>query len=764
MSKVKKFCTNCGTPNINEKNFCTHCGTSLVIEEASEAIKAKAMPAAEPEVAKVEKQPNPKKKHKKLPWIIALIVLLFIAGGAGATYYFYPNIFHPMSAEDVMQGTWYGMSTDGVSHVKNVEKLVIKGKKGSYTQIAPDGTKTVMDLVVDTKAKTITATQEPSSTTSLANTTSTSTNTAPTTQSKPAAKPSVWHYTVKDNKIEISSGADKNLTVEKVEPKKSSDAEKQFNDANLVTLASNLTTAQANQINNELAKWYAASKYGKGMAVAEDSIATMTESDTQGVVINGIKTPDGQIFLGLQGYPGSAYQKGTFAAINAEASSDYSNAGASQADVMNVLKDYHIALLGVGLQKDGSGQYSTKCGFSAYQLKNGKTGLIQDQPTYLSNLNSQGATPKLSDLVTNNDKNQNIYPATNGKVYLGGLFASDSLKLAPSDVQAEYKKLIELYSGKTEAQMTKGMNYEQIYAGDFSSILGTWKAKDGTTYVITKNSVTILESRYGESSQYAYTYGKAYQAVGGKATFGAFTPASGMEPLEFGAGGAHLSFIKKGEMQTVLNNQKGTAYVLDNDAINLGQVALTPDNLAYKVSASTVVPKPVTIPVPSDWAAKYTAGNTTWSSDLQINTDSTFVYKQRAGIDNMAINSHVVTEDNAGDITKGKVEVMTNPFVNINYVYQIPNGGSGAPDYNATTTVKPVLYLKFIPSSETEASYSSDEKHMTVENVSNTKTFYMFGIDGDYAYSYSIVVYGNMMHGKAIVASDGSMVYTKPKY
>lgn len=140
--------------------------------------------------------------------------------------------------------------------------------------------------------------------------------------------------------------------------------------------------------------------------------------------------------------------------------------------------------------------------------------------------------------------------------------------------------------------------------------------------------------------------------------------------------------------------------------------------------------------IPQEWSGLYWAGNTTWETGIQIYSDGTFV------------SDYYSDGNRYHAITIGTVNFSTTPFDGITYKYQIPNGGS--PYYNDNSTaVSPENYLKLTTTSSTiPAAYGK-------------KISYMFGIDGNYNYSYSYVRYNSKINGKAIVVNDGSMVYIR---
>jgi len=172
------------------------------------------------------------------------------------------------------------------------------------------------------------------------------------------------------------------------------------------------------------------------------------------------------------------------------------------------------------------------------------------------------------------------------------------------------------------------------------------------------------------------------------------------------------------------------------------------------------------------WAGNYHAGNTTWNTNIKINSNGTFVMQQTAGIDNQLISSGQETPENAGMITKGTVQISTTPFSGVKYSYQIPNDGMGAPSFGdgSTTPVKPVVYIKFKNASVTKHTFDNEFGVNPIitgtKTVENQDISYFFGIDGNYNYSYSYVAYGNSTNGKSLVSVDTqdnsgwTMVYT----
>lgn len=197
----------------------------------------------------------------------------------------------------------------------------------------------------------------------------------------------------------------------------------------------------------------------------------------------------------------------------------------------------------------------------------------------------------------------------------------------------------------------------------------------------------------------------------------------------------------------------------DNSGANFTKSAQTSKHKAKKVAKKKIIPTSKTSMSSSKvnqqallrktWAGVYNAGNTTWYTKTTLNSDGTFTIENWAGADDKSKPAPVET--------KGTFEVATQPYPNVTYNYQIPNSGT---DPDGTTShsndvkgVKPVTYLKFTP---TEVIGNTQE---------NAKApFYMFGIDGNYAYSYSYIVYGkSSTQGKAIVDNTGAMVYIPAK-
>lgn len=497
MSKVKKFCTNCGTPNANGKNFCTKCGTSLVIPEAEPVRQEAPRPVEQVQNPQPQqKSETPPKKSKKGLIISSSVIaaLLLLAGGGFAVNYFYPNLLHPVSAQDMMQGTWYGMTTDGVSQVKDVEKMTIKGKTGTYTQISPQGVKETMSLQVDDKKAIITATN------SDATSTATDGTTAP-------AKTS-WKYTVKKDVIQIQSGDSKNLTVHKEGTKAAQSDESKYKAAektavDIQSIAANLTPDQAQKVNDELANWFVTSSYGKGKVVAEKGLSWYHGAGDPTVIAD--PTVDGKLFQGIY-YVGG----GTFEDINKLPQV----AGvSSKAKLLDAVNQYKFSLIGTSLKKDLSGSvYSGNCGFSIYQLDSGKTGLIEDEQKYIYSVIPQedqyeaAATGYYlqNDVKKPSSSDVDVFPATNAVVYFRSrVNPSQTMKRAPQDVQEEYQKLLAQYGRSKIVQKTvtpqssssssskpapapkaSGMNAEAILGGDYSSLAGTWQDAAGDTIVI----------------------------------------------------------------------------------------------------------------------------------------------------------------------------------------------------------------------------------------------------------------------------------------
>ena len=56
-----------------------------------------------------------------------------------------------------------------------------------------------------------------------------------------------------------------------------------------------------------------------------------------------------------------------------------------------------------------------------------------------------------------------------------------------------------------------------------------------------------------------------------------------------------------------------------------------------------------------NWAGNYQAGNTTWSTNIAIKKDGTFVQHDTAGEDNILVNQGLELAETSGKITKGKV-------------------------------------------------------------------------------------------------------------
>lgn len=151
-----------------------------------------------------------------------------------------------------------------------------------------------------------------------------------------------------------------------------------------------------------------------------------------------------------------------------------------------------------------------------------------------------------------------------------------------------------------------------------------------------------------------------------------------------------------------------------------------------------------------NWAGNYQAGNTTWSTNIAIKKDGTFVQHDTAGEDNILVNQGLELAETSGKITKGKVEVSTRPFNDVNYTYKIPNNSTS--DTNKSTSVKPMIYFKF-----TNISVSTNQGDGTLKVEENHDVVYLFGIEGSYEYSYSIV--RGTTNNQTLVSSAGEMVY-----
>lgn len=158
------------------------------------------------------------------------------------------------------------------------------------------------------------------------------------------------------------------------------------------------------------------------------------------------------------------------------------------------------------------------------------------------------------------------------------------------------------------------------------------------------------------------------------------------------------------------------------------------------------------------WAETYTAGNTTWSTNIVIKKDGTYVRHDTAGEDNLLVNQGLELAETSGKITKGKVEVSSKPFANVKYVYEIPNNRvsneSSATD--KSTAVKPVVYFKL-----TNASVSTNQGDGRVKVEENHDVTYLFGIEGTYEYSYSIA--RGSTNERALVSNLGEMVFNRYK-
>lgn len=180
-----------------------------------------------------------------------------------------------------------------------------------------------------------------------------------------------------------------------------------------------------------------------------------------------------------------------------------------------------------------------------------------------------------------------------------------------------------------------------------------------------------------------------------------------------------------------------------------------------KSSEKTVVSsEPNDLELLKEWKNIYSAGNTTWSSNITINLDGTFKMQKTAGVDNQLISSGKETPENAGTIMKGTVEISSKPFEGVTYNYGIPNNGANKRT-TALTSVKPVIYFKF------KNSTISQNDGTRIVTKENNDISYFFGIDGDYSYSYSIA--SGITRGKALVSNEPSvnkeimnMVYTLP--
>lgn len=252
---------------------------------------------------------------------------------------------------------------------------------------------------------------------------------------------------------------------------------------------------QAKSINDELAQWFAESKYGENKAIAKEGLSWYHGAGSPSII--SIDTQDGKMLQGV-------WWAGTKMSDITEEIASKSSPPKTRQELLDLISKNDFSLLGISKNKnDNNGSIYTTNGFSIYGLNSGETGIIKNEQDFIWEhippevQNEANATAYFYE----NNISQSVipievYPATNGRVYFieRMKYSQNSpsvAKRAPQDVQDEYQKLIKKYKNKETTTESPTMSIEQISKGDYSSISGQWETKDGELMIINGNGITV---------------------------------------------------------------------------------------------------------------------------------------------------------------------------------------------------------------------------------------------------------------------------------